>query len=507
MARIAQPVCFSSSHKDPVLATPCLIGLLSDGILSFPELAVAWHQAIIICYYRTFMANSISAVTWSAVETGSTSTTDQSGHPTIITAPFWTCGDPLCVGTGCVFAILCSGGGGGTIPGFDGFPPPEPPSGPPPGFDGDSPSGSANPSPSITGSSLSSAGSTASSVSTTGLSSSSSTSSGGCAPITTVADPGPTSAGDPEDGSRRRLRLRHQHLVARDRVLIRKLGTCTLTQAVDIPLYLSWGSAVKLNRQPNNGANGRIYNAIEKWYAENLAIDGSPFLGVKINNNFNGITGPGSTDHVWEKSNLADFLSSLFGSDFDCDDLNALFSCPISLQTIYNQLPSMDQQNVQTGFALLNRNLNGMKGWMFSQKFTDTRFTGIYDSDEKIIQGLQRQAIIFNFFNTDAGIQAMHDQANNRIYSAFLALDGYIAANNVQRANGRGNLLQRFGPSFKTWYEQLLTKTGTESYKWASDQVTRLDAEESLSDCLRRAINAFQFSPLWGTYLSWQVLP
>lgn len=260
-----------------------------------------------------------------------------------------------------------------------------------------------------------------------------------------------------------------------------------------------------LGKQPsgNGGTNERIYNAVEKWYTESLATDGTPFLGVKIDKTFNDITGPGSTDHVWEKSNIADFLSSLLGSDFDCDDLNTLFSpCGISLQKIYNQLPSMDPSNVQTGFAFMNRNLNGMKGWMFSQGFTQPIFRSIYNSDEKVIQGLQRQAIIFNLFNTDNGIQTMHDQTNNRVYSVFLALDKYISDNNIQRANGRGNLVQKFGPTFRTWYEQLLTKTGTESYNWASGQVTRLDADGSLPDCLRRAINAFQFSPLYGMYFS-----
>lgn len=453
-------------------------------------------------YYLKFEANSISVLTWSVVKTGSTSTTDKSGHPTIIPAPFWTCGDPLCVGTGCVLAILCSGGGGGTIPGFLGFPPPEPPLGPPPGSSGDTPSGSASINPSITGSSLSATDSATSTVSSTGSSSSSSTSSGECAPITTVADPGPTSTGDADDGTLRRLRLRRDNLEARDAPEVGTVGTCKLTNAVKIPLFLSFRQAMNLNKQPNNGANGRIYNAIEKWYAENLAIDGSPFLGVKLDNTFSAATGPGSTDHVWEKSNIADFLSSLLGSDFDCDDLNALFSsCGIGLQTIYNQLPSMDSRNVQTGFAFMNRNLNGMKGWMFSQGFAERKFNDIYNLDGKIIQGLQRQAIIFNLFNTDNGIQSMHDQTNNRVYSIFLALDDYISTNKVQRANGRGDLTQRFGPTFRRWYEQLLTNTGTASYSWASSQVTRLTADPSLPDCLRRAISAFQSSPLYGMYL------
>lgn len=123
---------------------------------------------------------------------------------------------------------------------------------------------------------------------------------------------------------------------------------------------------MNLAKQRNNGANGVIYDAVEKWYAEDLAIDGSPFSGTKIDQPLE--KGLGSTDHVWKKSNLADFFSSVLGSEFDCDDLNALFSsCGVSLQTLYNQLPSMDPANVQTGFAFMNRNLNGMKGWMFSK--------------------------------------------------------------------------------------------------------------------------------------------
>ena len=271
---------------------------------------------------------------------------------------------------------------------------------------------------------------------------------------------------------------------------------------------------MNLNKQrnANGGANGRIYDAIEKWYAENLAINGNPFSGSKIENTFSSVTGPGSIDHVWEKSNVGDFLASLLGTDFDCDDMNSLFSsCGVKLQKIFDQLPSMDPKNVQPGFAAMNQNLNGMKGWMFSQGFSATKFGQIYSSDEKILQGLERQAIIFDWFNSDSGIQSMHDETNNRIYGAFLALDDYISANKVQRANGRGDLAQKFGPAFKTWYGQLLDNTGSASWTWATNQVTRLDADTSLPDCLRRAINAFQSNPLYSedkfkidqSHLSW----
>ncbi|KAL8679761.1 MAG: hypothetical protein Q9186_003977 [Xanthomendoza sp. 1 TL-2023] len=447
-----------------------------------------------------------TTVTWSAVETGSTSTTDRNGLPTIIPAPFYVCNNPLCIKTGCVLAIFCSVTGGG--PGFDGFPPPDAPPDPPAD---DSPTASASQSDGHSTSSPSS-----SSTSTTA---STSSSSGTCAPIVTVADPGPTSAGDPDDGSRRRLRreIKSRILVAREAPVISTIGTSKLANQVKIPLFSSYAQAMNLNKQPNanGGANGKIYNAIEKWYAENLAINGSPFLGAKLENAFNGPNLPGSIDHVWEKSNVADFLASLLGSDFDCDDMNILFSCDVKLQTIYDQLPSMDPKNVQSGFAAMNRNLNGMKGWMFSQGFSVAKFHQIYNSDDKVIQGLERQAIIFDWFNSDGGIQSMHDQTNNRVYGAFLALDDYVSKNKVQRANGRGDLTQQFGPTFKTWYGELLDKTGSASYKWASGEVTRLEADRSLPDCLRNAINAFESSPLYSedrfkidqSHLSWTATP
>ena len=440
------------------------------------------------------------------METGSTSTSDNSGHPTIIPAPFYVCNDPLCINTGCVLAIFCSGGGSG--PGFNGFPPPDPPPDPP-GNDSPSDSASQNEASSTDSPSSNSASSTASTTTST------SSSSGTCGLIATVADPGPTSAGDPDDGSRRRFRrgLESRILVAREAPVISTIGSCNLANQVKIPLFSSYSQAMNLNKQPNanGGANGRIYNAIEKWYAEKLAIDGSDFQGVKLDSPFSGLDLPGSIDHVWEKSNVADFLSSLLGSDFDCDDMNTLFSCGVSLQTIFDQLPSMDPKNVQTGFAAMNRNLNGMKGWMFSQGFSVPKFQSIYNTDEKVVQGLERQAIIFDWFNSDSGIQAMHDQTNNRMYGAFLALDDYISTNKVQRANGRGDLTQQFGPTFKTWYGQLLDNTGSASYKWASDEVTRLAADTSLPPCLQKAVSTFQSSPLYGadkftidqSHLSW----
>ena len=129
----------------------------------------------------------------------------------------------------------------------------------------------------------------------------------------------------------------------REAPVVSRIGSCALATNVNIPSFSGYSAAMKLNNQPNgnNGANGKIYNAIEKWYVENLANDGTPFSGVKVDNAFNSVTSPGRTDHVWEKSNVGDFLASLLGSDFDRDDLNALFSPSCSgtnlLQRIFDR--------------------------------------------------------------------------------------------------------------------------------------------------------------------------
>ena len=407
-----------------------------------------------------------------------------------------------------MLAVLCSAGN--AVAGFGGFPPPSPPPDPAKESD-DSPTSSQSQNK---GSSNHPTSQTSISPSRTS-SSSSSSSTGSCAPITTVTDPGPTPGADVFSLGRRRRGLEGRVLVARQAPVISTIGSCRLTNPVTIPIYSSYSQAMNLNKQPNGngGKNAKIYDAIQKWYAESIEIDGTPFLGSKLESPFNDITGPGSIDHVWEKSNVGDFLGSLLDSEFDCDDMNSLFSaCGAKLQKIFDQLPSMDPNNVQTGFAAMNKNLNGMKGWMFSQKFADARFGKIYDIDAKIIQGLERQAIIFDWFNSDSGIQSLHNETNNRIYSAFVSLDGAISSTKMKRAKGRGDILLQFGSTYKKWYLQLLEKVGSATFDWASGQVARLNADTSLPECHRKAIDVFQSSPLYGedkfkidpSHLSWR---
>lgn len=105
-----------------------------------------------------------------------------------------------------MLAVFCSADNGAK--GSGGFPPPDPPTGLPPDSGSDSDSHSPSGSVSLSGSETESP---ASGSSTPALSSTSS--SGTCGPISTVADPGPTSVGALEDGSRR---LRSRVLTPRD---------------------------------------------------------------------------------------------------------------------------------------------------------------------------------------------------------------------------------------------------------------------------------------------------
>ena len=163
----------------------------------------------------------------------------------------------------------------------------------------------------------------------------------------------------------------------------------------------------------------------------------------------------------------------------------------------------MDPKNIKSGFAAMEQSLNGMKGWMFNQDYSSSSFTRLYPDNkpEAVIQGLERQAIIFDLFNTDSGFQRMHDETNNRIYQAFIGLDNYVHDANISRAHDRGAITLEFGQAFKDWYQTWLSEIGTSAFTWASGQVKRLTSDSILSSCnedIQKAIAAFQKSPLYG---------
>jgi len=315
-------------------------------------------------------------------------------------------------------------------------------------------------------------------------------------------DTGPTPLADAlDERSRRTHRTIPLEAVIK---LVRTIGSCKLVTVVNMPSYSSYGSALKLTTQPNGngGANRRTYDNIEKWYDEDLTVDGSPFWGGKVPDLADPEKFGGSTGHVWEKSNIADFIGSLLRSgpnDFDCDDLNALFFLPPPrpslLQQIYNQLPSINTKNVKTGFAFMAITLNGVKDWI-QAGLQRHPFNTIYnpEDDEALLQAIERQAIIFDLFNTDSGYQLMHDQTNNRIYQAFLGLDNYIAAHNIQRPHGRGNMVRFFGPVFRTWYSGLLSNTSSEAWYWADRNLRTAAARAAAGECekIKRAVDTAQ---------------
>lgn len=243
--------------------------------------------------------------------------------------PFYGCDDPLCVATGCILGWLCSGADGGAIRGLNGLPSPMPPSSLPPGpDDGNGPKSLATEPASVF---LSDVKPTSPTFSTFSTFSTTSASSASCGSISTVMDTGPTPLADALEERSRRSR----HTIPPEAVIkrVRTIGSCKLATIVNMPSYSSYGSALKLTTQPNGngGANRRTYDNFEKWYNEDLTVDGSPFWGGTVPDLADPEKFRGSTEHVWEKSNIADFIGSLLRSgpnDFDCDDLNALFFLP-----------------------------------------------------------------------------------------------------------------------------------------------------------------------------------
>ncbi len=83
-------------------------------------------------------------------------------------------------------------------------------------------------------------------------------------------------------------------------------------------------------------------------------------------------------DHVWELNLINPFLGTMINSSgsFDCTDMETVFFSMAGptgatrenkMQTIFNQLPSMDVNNVQPGFNGLEQSVNRIKGFTFSQ--------------------------------------------------------------------------------------------------------------------------------------------
>jgi hypothetical protein len=165
----------------------------------------------------------------------------------------------------------------------------------------------------------------------------------------------------------------NQEMRRRDITLISQIGSCALSSPVTFPVFFDYVDAMALGTTDNTNTNNAIYDAIEKYYSENLQVTGPAFNWSKITPGDKPGDEAGAINQVWEKANLVDFFASVIGSDFDCDDLNQLASlgnCTGSsvLQQIFDTLPSMSQTAPEPGFAAMSQGLNGMKGWVRQMK-------------------------------------------------------------------------------------------------------------------------------------------
>lgn len=89
-----------------------------------------------------------------------------------------------------------------------------------------------------------------------------------------------------------------------------------------------------------------------------------------------------SVDHLYEKAIIERFLKNSIvpKSDSDCDDMITVsFSCANAnrMQDLLDQLPGMNfvpvpRRNTKEGFAIIDRELDSLKGQMFDEQLGPT---------------------------------------------------------------------------------------------------------------------------------------
>ena len=266
-------------------------------------------------------------------------------------------------------------------------------------------------------------------------------------------------------------------------------------------------------KQPNamGGKNGQICNACPKWFVALHQCDSDPgFSWSQTDNIPKGSTQ--SIDHVWELNLLNVFLTTMIGtSSFSCDDMNTVFfpssaPCDNKLQTIFNQLPSTDYNNIQNGFIGLEQSVNGIKGFIFGQGLgTDAAYLKYRASSYMGQIGALQDAIMTFSISNDPVVTPMFDVTNNRIYQAFLGVDGLITKNKLTHKDGTA-IEANWGESFKTWLTGYLGTIAGDAWTWASalqpKLVSQITADNTLDATTKatylRLLNNIQSSSGWG---------
>lgn len=288
--------------------------------------------------------------------------------------------------------------------------------------------------------------------------------------------------------------------------------------SVTQPNYLSAGQLYKVGQPKqiggSGGKNGLIYNAVQKWYFGTHDCTVEPgFAWSKVAYWYPGmLASRQSVDHVWELNLLTLFLTSMIGtSSFSCDDMNTVFfpgtaACDNKMQTIFNQLPSMNVNNIQNGFIGLEQSVNGIKGFIFSQGLGTNPYyiSNRANTFQNQVGALQDACMAFAILSQPE-VKALYDLTNNRMYQAFLGVDALITTNALKDTSGTP-LQANWGSSFKTWMTNYLDTISGDAWSWADALLSQLQEDTNNDATLSsdqktsqlRQLSWIGNSPLWG---------
>lgn len=107
------------------------------------------------------------------------------------------------------------------------------------------------------------------------------------------------------------------------------------------------------------------------------------------------------------------------------------------MQTLLDQLPGININpgkgfNINPGFAIIDRRVNSLKGWMFDEDLSSTRLKDDFDSP---LDQVRNFIILFRIFK-DKELKRIFNVTNNRVYSTFIGIDQAIQAESMKRRVG-----------------------------------------------------------------------
>lgn len=150
------------------------------------------------------------------------------------------------------------------------------------------------------------------------------------------------------------------------------------------------------------------------------------------------------------------------------------------MQDLLDQLPGMtsgtgDTRKTNPGFAIIDRKLNGFKGYMFQEDLS-----WIKPATFGLKLDAVRTFILLFRMIKDAEFQDMFDKTNHRVYSAFATIDEAIQANNMKLADGVTPLPHDWAAGYQKWLEAYLNRMSGHVWTWTWDKWTDLQTRHQL---------------------------